>query len=196
MTVDAMPADLFRVPVGNPFATRHTRPGRLEPLDERGRPRDLEALLEKLAALGGRAAIRGPHGSGKTTLLEHLAGALESRGATVEWIRLRAWGDGAAGAAADVAAALRAILRCRAGATICIDGWEQMGPAAAAAASLARLRGCGLLVTTHRASRLPLLVACGTSPELLAALVRHLPGHASWAGSVIHEADKIGRAHV
>jgi hypothetical protein len=189
VTVEAMAAYLSRAPVGNPFATRHTRPGRLEPLDERGQPRDLEAILKKLAALGGRAAIRGPHGSGKTTLLEHLAKALESRGARVEWIRLRAWRDGAAGAAADVAAAFRAILGCRAGATICIDGWEQMGPAAAVAAALARLRGRGLLVTTHRAPRLPLLVACATSPLLLAAIVRRLPGHASWAGSSIHEAD-------
>lgn len=189
MTVEAVPAGLSGDSIRNPFATRHTRPGRLEPLDERGQPRDLETVLEQFAALGGRAAIRGPHGSGKTTLLEHLAKALESRGAMVEWIRLRAWRDGAVGAAADVAAAFLAILGCRAGATICIDGWEQMGPAAAAAAALARLRGCGLLVTTHRSTRLPLLVACDTSPTLLAAIVRRLPGHASWGGSLIQDAD-------
>ncbi|MEI7781700.1 MAG: hypothetical protein WCJ18_07225, partial [Planctomycetota bacterium] len=67
---------------GNPFCTRHTRPGRIVALDGHGRPRDIEALLRLLAARGGRAAIRGPHGSGKTTLLEHLAQRLAADGAT------------------------------------------------------------------------------------------------------------------
>ena len=187
--VDAVPAGFSGDSIGNPFATRHTRPGRIEPLDERGQPRDLGAVLEKLAALGGRAAIRGPHGSGKTTLLEHLSQGLEDRGTAVERVRLRAWRDGAAAAVADVAAAFRAILRCAAGGTVCIDGWEQMGPAAAVAGALAWLRGCGLVVTTHRSTRLPLLVACDTSPVLLAAIVRRLPGHASWGGSLIRDAD-------
>lgn len=187
--VDAVPAGLSGDSIGNPFSTRHTRPGRIEPLDGDGHPRDVAALLDRLAALGGRAAIRGPHGSGKTTLLEHLARGLEDRGTAVERVRLRAWRDGAAGAAADSAAACRAILRCAAGGTVCIDGWEQMGPAAAVAGALAWLRGCGLVVTTHRRTRLPLLVACDTSPALFAGIVRRLPGHASWAGSVIQDAD-------
>jgi hypothetical protein len=187
--VDAVPAGLSGDSIGNPFATRHARPGRLEPLDRDGQPRDVAALLDRLAALGGCAAIRGPHGSGKTTLLERLCEGLEDRGTAVERVRLRAWRDGAAAAAADVAAAFRAILRCAAGGTVCIDGWEQMGPAAAVADAIARLRGCGLVVTTHRSTRLPLLVACDTSPALLAAIVRRLPGYDSWGGSSIHEAD-------
>lgn len=189
MIVDTASAHLCRGPVVNPFATRHTRPGRLEPLDGRGHPRDVAALLERLASLGGRAAICGPHGSGKTTLLEHLAAGLAASGIAVERVRLRAWRDGAVAAADDIAAAFRAILRCRTGATVCIDGWEQMGPAAAAAMALAWLRGCGLVVTTHRGTRLPLLVECDTSPALLSGIVRRLPGHASWAGSLIREAD-------
>jgi energy-coupling factor transporter ATP-binding protein EcfA2 len=187
--VDAVQARVSGDSIGNPFATRHTRPGRLEPLDSDGCPRDVAAVLNRLAALGGRAAIRGPHGSGKTTLLEHLAHALEARGTVVERVRLRAWRDGATAAATDCAAAFRAIVRCPTGGTVCIDGWEQMGPAATAAGALAWLRGCGLIVTTHRATRLPLLVACDTSPALLAGLVRRLPGHASWGGSVIRDAD-------
>lgn len=189
MIVDTVPADCSRTPVGNPFSTRHTRPGRLEPLDHHGHPHDVADLLERLAALGGRAAICGPHGSGKTTLLERLAEGLESRGAAVERVRLRAWRDGAAAAVADVTAAFRAILRCGAPGTICIDGWEQMGPAAVAATVLAWLRGCGLVVTTHRATHLPILVASDTTPALLAEIVRRLPGHASWAGSLIHDED-------
>lgn len=187
--MDAVPAGHSGDSIGNPFATRHTRPGRIESLDGDGHPRDVAALLDRLAALGGRAAIRGPHGSGKTTLLEHLAHGLHDRGATVERVRLRAWRDGAAAAVADVARAFRAILRCAAGGTVCIDGWEQMSPAAAVAGALARLRGCGLVVTTHRGTRLPLLVTCETSPALLAGIVRRLPGHASWGGSLIQDAD-------
>lgn len=187
--VDAVQAGVSGDSIGNPFATRHTRPGRVEPLDGHGHPRDVAALLVRLAALGGRGAIRGPHGSGKTTLLEHLSREIEARGTKVERVRLRAWRDGAGAAAHDLAAAFRAILRCSAGTTVCIDGWEQMGPAAAAAAALARVRGCGLVVTTHRTPRLPLLVACDTSPALLAGIVRRLPGHASWGGVVIRDAD-------
>jgi energy-coupling factor transporter ATP-binding protein EcfA2 len=187
--VNAVPAGLSGDSIGNPFATRHTRPGRIEPLDGHGHPRDVAALLDRLGALGGRAAIRGPHGSGKTTLLEHVSHALEARGTVVERVRLRAWRDGAAAAAGDLFVAFRAILSCSAGKTVCIDGWEQLGPAAMAASVLARLRGCGLVVTTHRATRLPLLVACDTSPALLAGIVRRLPGHASWGGVVIRDAD-------
>jgi len=149
----------------------------------------VSGLLDRLAELGGRAAIRGHHGSGKTTLLEYMSQSLEARGTVVERVRLRAWRDGAVAAAYDLAAAFSVILRCSAGKTVCIDGWEQMGPAAAAAAALARVRGCGLVVTTHRATRLPILVACNTSPALLAGIVRRLPGHAWWGSVVIRDAD-------
>lgn len=187
--MDAVRAAFSGDSIGNPFATRHTRPGRVEPLDGHGHPRDVAALLDRLAALGGRAAICGPHGSGKTTLLEHVSQSLEARGRVVERVRLRAWRDGAAAAAGDVVAVFRAILLCSACGTVCVDGWEQMGAAAMAATALARVRGCGLVVTTHRAPRLPLLVACDTSPALLAGIVRRLPGHASWGGGVIRDAD-------
>ena len=56
----------------NPFATRYTRPGQLEPLDAEGRPIDLPALLQECARLGRAVAIVGPHGSGKSTLLRRL----------------------------------------------------------------------------------------------------------------------------
>jgi len=52
----------------NPFATRHTRPGGVPPLDDDGRPRDLEGLLARLGSMPA-AAIVGPHGTGKSTLL-------------------------------------------------------------------------------------------------------------------------------
>jgi hypothetical protein len=173
----------------NPFATRHTRPGRLVPLDRFGAPHDVAALLERLVAVDGRAAIRGPHGSGKSTLLEHLARAVERRGTPVVRTRLRSWRDGAVAAATDAAACLRAVAGCPVGGLVCIDGWEQLGPAALVAVGLARLRRCGLVVTTHRHSRLPLLVACATTPALFAAVVHQLPHGGSWHDGVILAAD-------
>ena len=47
-----------------------------------------DGLLDRLDALGRRAAIVGPKGSGKTTLLEDLAPRLRDRGFTVRELRL------------------------------------------------------------------------------------------------------------
>ena len=175
---------------GNPFATRHTRPGRIVPFDDQGRRRDTDALLRRVATLGGRAAIRGPHGSGKSTLLEHLASGLEARGSTVARVRLRSWRDAPLSALRDNASALRAILRSASGDTVCVDGWEQLGrPGAAIVTLLMRLKRCGLVVTTHHDTCLPLLVACDTTPALLASIVRTLPDNDRWAGNVIVPAD-------
>jgi Cdc6-like AAA superfamily ATPase len=156
-------------PPGNPFSTRHVRPGRIAPLDGRGEPLDLEALLERLEKLGGSAAIRGPHGSGKTTLLEHLSAALQDRGIPVVRVRLRTVGD--------TATVFRAILHSPPGAFVCIDSWDCLGRMPAAVVRLlARVRRCGLIVTTHKTTSLPLLARRDTTPELLAAIVRRLPG--------------------
>lgn len=189
MIVQRMPVSTDRF-TGNPFSTRHTRPGQIIPLDSRGLPRDTAALLERLAALGGRGAIRGPHGSGKTTLLEYLARGLASRGASVARLRLRSWHDSPLAAVRDIAGALKAIVVCPADGTVCIDSWEQMGsPAAAFAMLLARAKGCGLLVTTHHETRLPLLAICDTTPALLASIVRRLPGSDHWADGLIAAED-------
>jgi energy-coupling factor transporter ATP-binding protein EcfA2 len=168
--------------VSNPFSTRFTRPGRIEQLDDAGRPVDVEGLLERLRDLGGTAAIVGPHGSGKSTLLAHLAEAIERRGGQSPRFRLRSWRDGLA--------AWRAICQSVAGATICIDSWECIGPATRILLRLAaRLSGCGLLVTSHRGVGMPELTRCGTSASLLRAIVRSLPHYPDWHGTLICEAD-------
>ena len=168
--------------VSNPFSTRFTRPGRIQPLDEAGRPVDVERLLERLRDLGGTAAIVGPHGSGKSTLLAYLAEAIERRGGQSPRIRLRSWRDGLA--------AWRTIWQSVAGETVCIDSWECIGPATRILLRLAaRLSGCGLLVTSHRRLGMPELTRCGTSVILLRAIVRSLPYHADWHGTLICEAD-------
>lgn len=170
----------------NPFATRHTRPGRIPPLDSEGRPIEPIELLAQLRTLGGMAAIQGPHGSGKTTLMTHLARALERRGSLAAIVRLRS--------RRDAVAAFAAIVRARPGQTVCIDSWERMGTVPAAVARFAAaVLGCGLLVTSHRDTGLPLLAAGAPTLRLLGAIVRRLPDRGDWLGSLI-SADDIEAA--
>ncbi len=169
-------------PVSNPFATRFTRPGRITPLDHMGRRVDTNELVERLRRLGGTAAIVGPHGSGKSTLLVHLAEAIEGRGERVQRVRLRSW--------RDASAAWAAIRDSRSGGTVCVDSWECIGFAARCVLRwAARMTGCGLLVTSHRRAGMPELIRCGTSASLLRSIVRSLPGHECWHGTMIRDSD-------
>lgn len=157
-----------RIPA-NPFATRHTKPGAVAPLDHGGTPLDLPRLVRRLRGLRA-AAIEGPHGRGKTTLLTALADAAGSAGTPVAVVRLRS--------RRDAWAALTAIVRAPAGSLVCIDSWERLGPGLAAVArAAARIRACLLLVTSHRATGMPALWRCETTPGLLAAIVARLPDH-------------------
>lgn len=169
-------------PVSNPFATRFTRPGRIAPLDGMGERIDVDELVERLRGLGGTAAIVGPHGSGKSTLLVHLAAAIERRGERAPRVRLHSW--------RDAPAAWTAIRGSPAGGTVCIDSWECIGLAARSVLRwAARMKGCGLLVTSHRGAGMPELVRCDTNAGLLRSIVHCLPGHGWWHGSLIRDAD-------
>jgi energy-coupling factor transporter ATP-binding protein EcfA2 len=168
-------------PVGNPFCTRHVRPGRLPFLDTDGRPIELARLVSKVAAGGASAALVGPHGSGKTTLLGHLADALEARGERV--VRTRV------GRAGDAVMLLVAVVGARGGDIICIDSWERLGAAwAFVVRRWASAKGVRLLVTAHRTGPLSTLWECTATPAVLGAIVARLPcgGAGSWP---IHEAD-------
>ena len=158
----------------NPFTTRHVRPGRLVPRDAAGEPLDLDALVTRARALGA-TALEGPHGAGKTNLLAALADRLAAVGLLADTIRIRTRRGGAV--------VLRAVLRAAPGATLCVDGWESLGRAAAAVIRrVAGFRGVGLIVTTHRAAGMPVLHRCGTTPALLARLVAELPDHGGLVG--------------
>jgi energy-coupling factor transporter ATP-binding protein EcfA2 len=170
------------LPVSNPFATRFTRPGCIESRDATGGAIDVGEVRERLRGLGGTAAIVGPHGSGKSTLLVHLAATMEASGEVVSRVRLRSL--------SDVPAVWAAIRHSAAGGTACIDSWESIGPVARGLLRVAaRASGCGLLVTSHHGAGMPELIRCGTSESLLRSIVRALPGHASWHGTLIFEAD-------
>lgn len=167
-----------RRPVPNPFATRYTQPGCVPPLAPDGRPLDLAALLSHLRANAGRGAIIGPHGSGKTNLLVHLAQALADRTGSLGPLRARS--------GRDAVGILCSILTAPAGVVVCIDSWEQLGPAGRLAVrAAAAWRRCGLLVTSHEPTALPTLVECRTSPAVLTAIVAMLPD----AGGSITKAD-------
>lgn len=166
----------------NPFATKHTRPGRLDPLDADGRPIDLHALLRTLAGLGHAAAIVGPHGSGKSTLLRRLHDAANGAGVPTLLLRSAPRWDGFA--------MPLAVMRANRQALICLDGWERLGPLRRLAVrAAARCRGCRLLVTAHRPAGMPTLHACRPTPELFEALVRALPDASDWFGTVVSVAD-------
>lgn len=154
--------------VGNPFSTRHVRPGRVPALDAAGREIDLSELLARFAKINRSAAIVGPHGSGKTTLLGQLADVLEADGSVVARVRI--------GRIDDTLTLLAAVVRVRRGGVVCVDSWERLGPIRAHVirwcACAARTR---LLVTAHGKSALPTLWECRPTPTVLRALVGRLP---------------------
>ena len=154
--------------IGNPFCTRHVRPGRLPSFDAAGRPVDLAVVADRFMALGASAAIVGPHGSGKTTLLGHLAELLQRRGVAVVRVRIER--------GRDVVALADACRRARGGGTVCVDSWERLGrPCALLVRRWAVGCGARLLVTTHRPGPFPTLWECRSTPAVLKAIVARLP---------------------
>jgi energy-coupling factor transporter ATP-binding protein EcfA2 len=169
-------------PASNPFATRHTQPGSLPPLDADGKPLDLALLVARLQRLPSRTgAIVGPHGSGKTNLLVHLARLLAETGGCIGPLRARS--------CRDVAGIMRAILAAPPGTITCIDSWEQLGwPGRLVVRASAAWRRVGLVVTSHCETELPTLIECHTSRTLLERLVERLPGAGGMSQSDIDDA--------
>ena len=128
----------------------------------------LDALIARLARLDYRAAIVGPHGAGKTTLLEDLADALQDRGFRITFVRL-----------ATDDRRLPVSWRAQAGRLsprdiVCLDGAEQLSAIEWHWFRWRARRAGGLIVTSHGRGRLPLLIECSTSPDLLERIVRRL----------------------
>jgi len=130
-----------------------------------------DEFLERLDALGRRAAIVGPHGSGKTTLLEDLAPRLRSRGYVVRPLRLDTESPRFAPGFLDgFFASLGA------DDVILFDGAEQMGPFDWFRFERRSRVAAGLVITTHQPGRLPTLIETSTSPGLLDGLVEEILG--------------------
>lgn len=133
------------------------------------------ALLDRLAALDHRAALVGPCGSGKTTLLEELRERFETRGVPTAHLRL----------GVERPATLRAdferFLAAAPGRMPFLDGAEQLNWWQWRRLVQATRGAAGLVITAHRAGRLPTLRACGTTPELLQDVVGELLGTGEFA---------------
>jgi hypothetical protein len=148
----------------NPFAVHRV-------LAIRSRDCDWQGLERRLAFLGFRAALVGPHGSGKTTLLEDLGARLEARGARLRQLTLRR------GERRPRPEDERRLLD---GLSphdlLLVDGADELGRAAWWRLRRASRGALGLLVTSHRPGLLPTLHEHATTPGLLAAIVAELLG--------------------
>jgi len=150
----------------NPFAT-----ARVLQVRYRLRHDTWTSLLTRLARLDYRAAIVGPEGSGKTTLLEDLQPRLAEQGFTMKMLRLRA----------EQSSFPKAFLRAFVAGLgerdiILLDGAEQLGPLAWRRFRRCSRRAAGLIIASHRPGRLPTLLECVTTPELLEQIVTEILG--------------------
>jgi len=130
---------------------------------------DWSCLQEKLTYHCGRGALAGPKGSGKTTLLEDLMLKLAQPGRRITLIRLSA--DAPRLPCVFNDAFFAKLDRDDA---VLIDGAEQLSLAKWFVFRWKSRRAGIVVVTTHRAGRLPVLHRCSTTPLLLRELVRSL----------------------
>jgi hypothetical protein len=147
----------------NPFSSRFVRPGAIAYRFPDGIT--LETLLNRFAESLWRGAIVGPHGSGKSTLLCSLVPALKRLGWQTTMLTLR---DGKRWLP-------RGWLPTGARRIVVIDGFEQLNLASRCwILAHCRFRRHGLLVTTHKPNRLPLIHRTETSPDLLDSIACEL----------------------
>ena len=138
-----------------------------------------QELMTQLERLGWRGAIVGPRGSGKTTLLEDLAVRLEGQGWRIHVLRFTAGQR-----------RLAVPPRWEAGDFVLCDGAEQLSMLEWRRLARRAGRAGGLVITTHRTGRLPVLHRCCTSPELLHSLAASLGEPLS-----THECEKLHARH-
>lgn len=157
-------------PTGNPFATRHVRPGTIPflfPTVPASEPNNIAELITRLESNGWRGEIVGPHGSGKSTLLAELISALKASGRAVALFEQH---DGQRRLASEPKLASLA-----SGTVIIIDGYEQLGWwERKRLAWHCRRRQCGLVVTSHEPTGLPVLFQTKPDAETLARIVNQL----------------------
>lgn len=152
--------------LGNPFSSRFVRPGAIPYTFGGGTTAD--DLVDRLADDDWRAQIVGSHGSGKSTLLAALLPAIRARGRTPTLFELH---DGQRRLPAD----WKTVAGLDSNGVLVIDGYEQLGlPARWAVRRYCRKTGCGLLVTTHKRLRLPLLYHTAPTLDFVQTLVDRL----------------------
>ncbi len=155
-------------PLSNPFATRFIRPGAIPYLF----PPAIDAtrLVARLAELGWRGAIVGPHGSGKSTLLESLRPELVRAGRQVVHFALH---DGEH----SLPPTPRESRTWNRETIVIVDGYEQLSAWNRWRLERRQRRlGCGLLVTTHGPTRLPELYRTVIDCEKFERIVERVAG--------------------
>jgi hypothetical protein len=130
-----------------------------------------EAVLDRLALLGHRAAVVGPHGRGKTTFLEDLRDRLEEHGFHTRSVVLHR-GDRRLTPLQEESL-FGGLSRED---VLLLDGAEQLGRLTWLRVRRRSRAAGGLVVTSHQPGLLPTLLDCRTSPELLDSIVRDLLG--------------------
>ncbi|HJQ69277.1 MAG TPA: hypothetical protein VKA70_09905 [Blastocatellia bacterium] len=139
-----------------------------------------EELLARMEEMGYRAAIVGPHGSGKTTLLEDLEPRLAALGFSI--IRLRLDAETRSFDRKFLKSLFRTLSERD---VLLFDGAEQMSRLAWLIFKRRTKRAAGLIVTSHDRRRLPTLIECRTSPELLHEIIVELTGDEAGARSAV-----------
>jgi len=144
----------------NPFASRY-----IDTLPFLMADMGMDRLSSRLGAMGGHAAIVGPHGSGKTTLLERLGHTLARDGWVVHSFRTTERRRGVRDITSRSYGPQDAVL---------IDSAGHINPILRRRL-FSHVRDAGrFVVTEHRIGRLPCLHRCETSLTLLDALVEEL----------------------
>ena len=153
----------------NPFCTRRIRPGAVDYLFPPGMK--VEDLLDCLRANHWRGAIVGPHGSGKSTLLACIAAALEHAGRKPVLFELH---DAQRRMPRRWRRQIKSLAR-TGPIIVIVDGYEQLSRASRILLkAYCRLRGLGLLVTSHSAAGLPEIFRTSASLEVASQIVRQL----------------------
>ena len=151
---------------GNPFSTRHVRPGAIDYLFPPGTT--VESLLARLEGNSWQGQIVGPHGSGKSALLATLIGAIEGSGRPV---RLLALHDGQRRIPHD-------FLRTDSitpNTVVIVDGYEQLSFFSRQRLRLfCRKRALGPVVTAHSSIGFPDLFRAAPNLSTTVRLVEQL----------------------
>jgi hypothetical protein len=145
---------------------------------------DWDVLLQRLEAHHWCASIVGGNGSGKTTLLEQIIPHLAERGFDPVLIRLNS--ESSMRDKERLPDQLRMV---RKPGFILLDGAEQLSTRHWLPIRGAASQAAGFLVSVHRTSRLPVLLALETDAQLLDSLVVELTGGClpdNEAASILH----------
>lgn len=148
----------------NPFCVDRVQTIRYRPLET-----TFEEILLRLEAMDYRVAIVGPEGAGKTTLLEDLQDVLERQGLRTRTVFVNDTSP------LDRRTRRQLLSQLESDEIVLLDGADAIGYAQWTFLKRHILKhAMGLVITTHRPGRLPTLIDCATTPQLLNEIVGEL----------------------